>query len=335
MKLKWSIQVIDLPLKYTWKISRNATSLKCNVIVNIFANSVYYYGEAAPNIRYQETPSDLLQCFDAIHHKLETIDNVTELLILLEEKKVPSALSFAIESAFMHYQFQNSRAALIKHFRLDLVTEAPICYSIPIMEPADLPAFFSQHQLQRFKYIKLKIADHNAIELVKCLANITPQPLMIDANEAFASANDVLRFVDKISKFNIEFLEQPLPASFTDEYKKLKGKLPFYLMADESITRNPDFSFLCSAFDGINMKLMKAGSYTEAFDILSKAKKLNMKTMVGCMVETSLAISNALLFAPLADYLDLDSFLVLQNDPFKLISEQNGVIALTNPNVLC
>ena len=107
----------------------------------------------------------------------------------------------------------------------------------------------------------------------------------------------------------------------------LKKYSPFVLFGDESITDEADFMLLPKMFDGINVKLMKAGGYLNAVRLLKEAKKAGMKTMIGCMVETTLAISSGLNLCALADYADLDSFLVVKNEPFGLVREEGGVIA--------
>src|SRR5438552_5603192 len=104
-----------------------------------------------------------------------------------------------------------------------------------------------------------------------------------------------------------------------DESLYLKKYSPFTLFADESITTEADFSLLRKMFDGINMKLMKAGGYLNGIRLLKEAKKAGMKTMIGCMVETTLGISSGMNLCSLADYTDLDSFLLLKNEPFDLI----------------
>ena len=85
----------------------------------------------------------------------------------------------------------------------------------------------------------------------------------------------------------------------------------------------------------INMKLMKTGSYSNGLRILREAKAAGMRTMIGCMVETTLGISSALNLSGLADYVDLDSFLLLKDEPFVLVKEQNGILYFKDADKLC
>jgi len=115
-----------------------------------------------------------------------------------------------------------------------------------------------------------------------------------------------------------------MPAKEYDAYKYLKKQANTLLIADESVTNNPDFGMIAEQFHGINMKLMKAGGFQNGINILKTAKELNLTTMIGCMVETSLGIKSALFLTPFCNYYDLDSTFLLKKDPFNFISEQTG-----------
>ena len=84
---------------------------------------------------------------------------------------------------------------------------------------------------------------------------------------------------------------------------------------------------LAGKVHGINIKLMKTGSILEAFNMINLAKSYNLKVMLGCMIESSCAISAAVHLSPLADYVDLDGHLLLEHDPFSgLLLENNKII---------
>jgi glutamate racemase len=84
------------------------------------------------------------------------------------------------------------------------------------------------------------------------------------------------------------------------------------------------------AFHGINVKLMKTGSLSRAVEMLRLARAAGLKTMIGCMVETSVGISAAMELESLADYMDLDGFMLLQEEPFRLVEEKGGRVFLKN-----
>jgi L-alanine-DL-glutamate epimerase-like enolase superfamily enzyme len=97
---------------------------------------------------------------------------------------------------------------------------------------------------------------------------------------------------------------------------ELKKRSPLPLIADESVARAADIPRLAEAFDGINIKLMKCGGPGEALRIIHTARAHGLKIMLGCMIETSIAITAAAHIAPLVDFVDLDGNLLITNDPF-------------------
>jgi L-alanine-DL-glutamate epimerase-like enolase superfamily enzyme len=122
-----------------------------------------------------------------------------------------------------------------------------------------------------------------------------------------------------------------MPAALVNEYQKLKPLIKHPLIADESICRSVDFNLLESQFHGVNVKLMKTGGYFEAISILNQAHERGMITMLGCMIETTLGISSAMQVSnciPQLNYLDLDGFMVLKDEPFGLVTERDGVLYL-------
>jgi L-alanine-DL-glutamate epimerase-like enolase superfamily enzyme len=113
-----------------------------------------------------------------------------------------------------------------------------------------------------------------------------------------------------------------------DDYKAVKKLQLFPLMADESVCDEANFEEITQQFDYVNMKLMKAGGYLNGLHIINEAKAHNLKTMVGCMVETSLGISSAWHLCSLTNYADLDGYLIVKEEPFGLLKEENGKINL-------
>lgn len=329
--IRWTIEPLTLDLKYTWKISRNATDQKTNLIVRISDGEVTGAGEAAPNIRYQETPELLLRQFESfIKTAAET--SITEDILsrLFDQYALSYALRFAIESAWFHFESKRKKVPI--HTLLGIPTPGKIetSYTIPIMDPALMKNFYLENALDRFPFVKLKINAESGYEMTRYLASFCNQKLMIDANEAYSDPEECIYFLEKIKKFPIEFIEQPIPSGKDEEARYLKKYCPFPLFADESITHSADFGLLREQFDGVNIKLMKAGGYKNGIALLSEAKKKGMRTMIGCMVETTLGISSGMNLCALADYADLDSFLLVKEEPFHLVSENRGELWFNN-----
>ena len=123
---------------------------------------------------------------------------------------------------------------------------------------------------------------------------------------------------------NIELIEQPFPSKMIEEYKELKKRTEYKLLADESIEDIGNFNELASQFHAVNIKLMKTGSLLKAKKFLLEAKKHNLEAMMGCMIETTIGISYGMLFSGMVEYVDLDGFLLIKDEPFRLVKEAEG-----------
>ncbi len=322
----WSIKPINLDLKYTWKISRNASDQKTNLIVTYTDGKVSGQGEAAPNIRYDESAEEGIRLFESIKNELDQVTDISSLRSVLKANPVFHSLAFAIESAWFHFISASTNKPVSELLEIPPVNEIGISYTIPIMETGLLKGFYDENRLSRFPFIKLKVNHEDAYESLRHLSSFCNRPIMVDANESFLDVEECIRWMEKVKRIPLVFVEQPMPAKLIEESEYLKKHTLFTLMADESVTDYADFSVLKKSFDGINMKLMKAGGYLNGLHLLKEAKRNNMKTMIGCMVETTLGISSALNLCSLADYADLDSFLLLVEEPFEMLTERNGIV---------
>ncbi len=322
--LSWSIQELTLPLKYSWKISRNESSFKTNFIISVTNGTTTASGEVAPNVRYGETPALILEKFKGLSDDLKSIATLEELGKLLDNEPIIYSLRFGIESAFVHYQAKLSNVSVYHQLGLKAPSPVYTSYTLPIMEIGKVKDFINDHNLLRFKYLKLKINQEAGYELLQEVAKSTDLPLRIDANEAWQDVDSLLVFMEKCRSYNLQFFEQPLPAAMQQEYEYLKKRTPYELVADESVTHHVDMEQIARQFHGVNMKLMKAGGYLAGIKILEDAKDKGLKTMVGCMVETSLGIFSAINLCNDLNYIDLDGHFLIENEPFNMVSEREG-----------
>jgi L-alanine-DL-glutamate epimerase-like enolase superfamily enzyme len=201
------------------------------------------------------------------------------------------------------------------------------------MDAADVIPFFNQYNLQRFKYLKVKVGSTNQTDMLNELFKVYNGKLMIDGNEAWTNPDDVLMFEESIDKSKILFIEQPMPALHVDEYVYLKKHLKLPIIADESCLDSVDFSLIKQQFSGINVKLMKAGGILNGLHLINEAKKHNLITMIGCMVETTLAMHAAWVLASLTNYADLDGYMIISNEPFGYLAENDGMVCESGINV--
>ncbi|MFN3402530.1 MAG: dipeptide epimerase [Cytophagaceae bacterium] len=323
--INWNLEEKLLPLKYTWKISRNESTAKTNFFIHIQEGQFRAIGETAPNVRYGDSTELIHNQFNNfLKTGAANISTYEELVKLMNETVTSNALKFGIESAFVHLRAKIQGKRIYEVLGLKKPENIFTSYTLPIMDVSEVGKFIKAHDLQRFKSLKIKVNADNALDLVNEVARHSDLPIRIDANECWKNVDEVLIFSKKIQNFNIEFLEQPLPYNFEDEYIYLKNSADLQLIADESITDEGNYQQLSRQFHGINMKLMKAGGYYNGLKIIREAQKFGMKTMVGCMIESSLGISCGMHFCGEVDYVDLDGSFVIENEPFNLIKEKDG-----------
>ena len=314
-----------LELQFTWKIARGASDFKKNFFIKISDGQFEALGETAPNVRYGENAEIILEQFASLSAKgLKEVSNHPELMALFEKVKTCNSLRFGIESAFINYWCKRDSISIEKYLGINPPKEIYTAFTMPIMHIGEMCSFYEEHELQRFKYLKLKINAENGQEALKEISQVAHQQIMIDGNEAFSHPDAVLKYIDFLKDYPILFLEQPMPSQNVEEYKYLKPKSKLLLMGDESITDAPDMDSIAQQFHGVNMKLQKAGGYVNGLRILNEARKRNLKTMIGCMVETSVGIGAAMKLCAGVDFIDLDGFLILKEDPFHFIQEING-----------
>lgn len=325
--LIWTIEKINLNLKFTWKLSRNESNTKTNFYIKVKQQNIEGIGEVAPNIRYNETTELILSEFAMIlNNDLPIIKNIDQLIELLNTFKLCQSLKAGIQNAYLDFFFKKNNINPFQYFLQKPISKTPTAFTIPIMEIGKINDFFLENNLHRFKTIKVKVNQHTALETIAEINNITNAKLIIDPNEDWTDVESLLQCIEKIKNYNIAFIEQPMPANNTDQYKYLKFQTVIDIFADESIIQNPDFVEIKRQFHGVNIKLMKTGGLIQAKKILNQAKLFGLKTMIGCMVETTIGISHAFPLASSTDYIDLDSFLYLQNDSSNQLFEKDGII---------
>jgi L-alanine-DL-glutamate epimerase-like enolase superfamily enzyme len=327
--IKWTITEVELPLKVDWNISRNSSVIKKNFVIELKNGQFRGLGEVAFNVRYGESREIILSKFEEFKTESSNTEfnGVESVVAFMDRFDFPQSLKFGIESAFVDYLSHLSGKTIPQFLGVNTVSAVKTSFSIPIMEKENIEKFIVENNLNRFSSLKIKVNNKNALELTEEVLKNAAALVRIDANEAFLDHEEVMSFLNQISDLKrIEFLEQPLPAGAHDEALLLKKVCPVKLIADESVTKEEITSYFVERFDGINIKLMKSGGYLKGLKQMRQAKILGLKVMIGCMIETSLGISSAMNIASGFDYYDLDGFLLLKEDPYKMLSEENGKI---------
>jgi L-alanine-DL-glutamate epimerase-like enolase superfamily enzyme len=187
-------------------------------------------------------------------------------------------------------------------------------------------------ETEPFKVLKVKLGVDETTDkmLINTIRSITDKPIRVDANQGWKDKHYALKMIEWLSERNVEFVEQPLPKHNLEDMAWLTENSPLPTIADESCQRLEDIPNLKGVFSGINIKLMKCTGMREANKMISLAKAFDMKLMIGCMTETSCAISAAAQLSPQMNYADLDGNLLITNDLFSGAKFINGKVELNN-----
>jgi L-alanine-DL-glutamate epimerase-like enolase superfamily enzyme len=183
-----------------------------------------------------------------------------------------------------------------------------------------------------FAIIKVKLGRGAASDrmMIETIREVTDKPVTVDANQGWSDRDEALRMIEWLASRGVVFIEQPMPKERVDDTAWLAARSPLPLIADESVQRLGDVTRARGVFHGINIKLMKCTGLREAQKMIVVARALGMKVMLGCMTETSCAISAAAQLSPLVDWADLDGALLIKNDLFEGTSIVDGQVTLSN-----
>ena len=195
----------------------------------------------------------------------------------------------------------------------------------------DTPEVVKEKTLEavgKFNILKVKVGLDTDVEMIETIRTVTDVPLAVDANQGWKDRSKALDEIFWLKEHGIVMVEQPMPKERIDDIAWLTERSPLPIFADESIQRMKDIPSLVGAYNGINIKLMKCTGMREGWKMANMARALGMKVMVGCMTETSCAVSAAAQFSPYVDFADLDGNLLIANDRFDGVKVVNGKLSL-------
>ena len=200
-------------------------------------------------------------------------------------------------------------------------------YTIGIDTPEIIRRKLSE--AEPYNIIKIKLGRDNDRKIVETIRSDTDKPLTVDANQGWTDKHQALDMIHWLNERNCLLIEQPMPKELIDETAWLTENSPLPTIADEALQRLADVPGLKGVYSGINIKLMKCTGLREAHKMLILARTLGMKIMLGCMTETSCAVSAVAHLSPMVDWADLDGNLLIANDPYEGMKIVNGRITLS------
>ena len=318
---------LDLKLTTPFRISRGVQSISPGVIVEVNSDDYTGYGEASPSEYYGESVETVFACVTMFAGNLGDDPFAIEDILLRLDKIIglnPSAKA-AVDMALHDIMGKMLNVPLYKLLGLNPARTPRTSFTIGI----DTPAEMAKKALlaKNYPILKIKVGTRHDLEILKAIREVSSATIRVDANAAW-TPKEAIKTINALAPYNIEFVEQPVPARDLAGLKLIRDNVPVPIIADESSVTSEDIPRIADCVDGINIKLMKCGGVRHALKMIHVARAHNLRVMLGCMIESSLAITAAAHLTPLVDYADLDGNLLIDNDPYLGVTVENGKLIL-------
>ncbi len=179
-----------------------------------------------------------------------------------------------------------------------------------------------------FKILKIKLGGSDDKGMIQAVRSVTQVPLGVDVNQGWKDKHQAIDMIHWLSEQGVIYIEQPMAKTAVEDIAWITGQSPIPVIADEAVQVPSDVRKVYGAYHGINIKLMKCGGLRAAFSMVNMARALGMKVMIGCMTETSCAVTAAAQLSPAADWADLDGNLLISNDLFEGVRIVDGKVLI-------
>lgn len=318
MKMSW--EPYELRLRHTFTVSSYSRSTTPDVQLRIDYDGFTGWGEAS-------MPPYLGHTVESVCESLSRIDlsqfddpfRIEDILGYIDSLGgiVPPAKA-AVDIALHDLQGKLLAQPLWRIWGLNPEKTPATSFTIGIDTPETV-ALKTKEATGRFAILKVKVGrgEKEDKEMIRAVRSVTDLPIAVDANQGWKDKFEAMGEIYWLKEQGVVMIEQPMPIRQIEDTIWLKSRSPLPLYADESVQNVKDIARLRGAFDGINIKLMKCGGLAEARKMMAVARSYGMKVMLGCMTETSCAVTAAAQLSPGIDFADLDGNLLISNDRFR------------------
>ncbi len=324
-------RIVRLNLQHTWTTTMSSSQYRDTLHVAYSRDGITGHGEGAPIVRYKEDAQSAQKAVASVRDLLLSADPMQfskTMALVFQRVHGEWAGKAAIDIALMDWVGQKLGIPLYSYFGLDAKDTPLTTFSIGI----DTPEITKQktREAEAYPILKVKVGLATDEPTIEAVRSVTKKPLRVDANEGWTDREEAVRKINWLEKQGVEFIEQPLPADRIEDTRWIRSRVHIPIIADEACQHASDIPKLREAYDGVNVKLDKSGGLLEAYRMIGIAKALGMKTMLGCMVSSSVSVTAAAHLSPLVDYADLDGNLLIANDPFHGVRVERGKLILPN-----
>ena len=328
-KLEMKFFPYELKLRHVFTVATYSRTTTPDVQVEITYDGVTGYGEAS-------MPQYLGQTVQSVTVFLQKVDlsqfsdpfQLEDILAYVDSLSPgDTAAKAAVDIALHDLVGKLLGAPWYKIWGLNKEKAPSTTFTIGI-DTAEVVKQKTRECADQFNILKVKLGRDNDKEMIETIRSVTDLPIAVDINQGWKDKAKAIDEIYWLKEHGIVMIEQPMPKEMIDDIAWITEKSPLPIFADEAIQRLKDIKSLEGAYTGINIKLMKCTGLHEAWKMLNYARAIGMKVMVGCMTETSCAVSAAAQLSPAVDFADLDGNLLISNDRFKGMEVVKGKITL-------
>ena len=329
--IKLSFEPYELQLRHTFTVSSYSRKTTPDVQVRLDYEGFTGYGEAS-------MPPYLGQSVETVCNFLQKVDmeqfrdpfRLEEILAYVDSLSPgDSAAKAAIDIALHDLVGKLIGQPWWRLWGLDPSKTPDTTFTIGIDTP-DVVRQKTKECADRFNILKVKVGLDNDKEMIRTIREVTGLPIAVDANQGWKDREQALDEIYWLKENGIVMVEQPMAKERIEDNAWITERSPLPIFADEAIQRLADIPSIKGAYHGINIKLMKCTGMREAWKMLNYARAEGMKVMIGCMTETSCAVSAAAQLSPAVDFADLDGNLLITNDLYKGMEVIDGKITLSD-----
>lgn len=321
----------NLTLKYPFTISTYSRTTTPVVLVEIHYDGYVGYGEASLPQYLGETQDSVISFLKQVYlGQFSDLTAIDEILTYVDHIAVGNtAAKASIDIALHDLVGKMVDKAWHEIWNLNPENTPNTTYTIGI-DTDDIVKKKTEEVASDFKILKVKLGGNDDKRMIEVIRSVTNLPLAIDANQGWKDRSEALEMVHWLKEQGVVLIEQPMLKTDLEGSAWLTAHSPLPIFADESVQRLADMEKIKGAFSGINIKLMKCTGMNEAYKMINIAPSMGFDVMLGCMTETSCAISAASQLSPAVNFTDLDGALLITNDCFRGTTIKNGKIILNN-----
>lgn len=326
-----SFETFDLKLHVPFTISRGTQTVANNVQIHLHDGELTGIGEAAPAEHYGELQSTVLSFLEALSTQLSTTSSIaiSTLHNLMDETaRLNPAAKAAVDMALYDLLGKRLGAPIYEMLGLDKASTPQTSFTIGIDTPEEMAR--KAADARHYPILKVKVGTPDDYSNLEAIRRERPDAVIrVDANEAW-TPKQAVRHLEELEEFGLEFVEQPVPAEDLEGLGYVQSVVDIPVIADEACIVPADVPRVVPYADGINIKLMKCGGLYPALQMIYAARAHGLSVMLGCMIESSIAITAAAHLSPLLDYADLDGNLLIDDDPWVGVTVDNGKLLLSD-----